>query len=306
MGFGSYSFSTLQAIQGIAFRTLKKFTPAQIVDTGLKVSRLLADYKKGHPDKLPKKASGGLLNFGTFIDVDDFELALHLVNTNDPAMAKIVKGAKGLPVLTAYLSVLTNGAELPPEHLLESALPFAIASLSLEGEIASVWNQSLQTEIAQLAQLASKGLKFKGGKPKGSFGPVASAVRKRLLENSDESPDEIWQALFLKPPKGMTFYGDDKDRNERRIESESRKEPSKKHKAEPSMWGGLGDKTQAGKQLVIVSTGWAQFRAIVIEPREDLENCTESRTRAGRLLYCVPCSKRHRNNPANLGQRSNN
>ena len=275
MGFGSHSFSTLQAIQGIAFRTLEKFTPAQIVDTGLKVSRLLADYKKDYPDKLPKKAGSGLLNFGTFIDVDDFELALHLVDTNDPAMAKIVKGAKGLPVLTAYLSVLTNGAELPPEHLLESALPYAIASLSVEGDFVNFWNQSLQTEIAQLTPLASKGLKFKGGKPKGSFGPVATAVRKRLLKNFNESPDEIWQALLLKPPKGMTFYGNDKDRSERRIESESRKEPSKKHKAEHVMWRGLGDKTQAGKQLVIAPTGWARFRAIVIEQREDLENCTE-------------------------------
>jgi len=123
MGLGNYSFSALQAIQGIAFRTLEKFTTAQIVETGLKVSRLLESYKKNYPDKIPKKAGGGLLNTGTLVNVDDFELALHLVNTEEPAMAKIVKGAKGLPVLTAYLSVLTNGAELPPEHLLESALP---------------------------------------------------------------------------------------------------------------------------------------------------------------------------------------
>ncbi len=204
MGFGSYSFSTLQAIQGIAFRTLEKFTAAQIVDTGLKVSRLLADYKKDYPDKLPKKAGGGLLNFGTFIDVDDFELALHLVNTNDPAMAKIVKGAKGLPVLTAYLSVLTNGAELPPEHLLESALPFAIASLSVEGEVAKLWNQSLQTEIARLAPLASKGLKFQG-KKEGAVGPLTAAVRKRLKNYPSENAAEIWSALSSKPPKGLIF-----------------------------------------------------------------------------------------------------
>ena len=273
MGFGSYNFSVLQAIQGIAYRTLKKYTLRQIVQSGLKVERLVMDYRADHPEKVPQRSGVGFLNLD--FPVDDFSLALHLVNANDPARAKIVTGAKGLPVLSAYLSFLTNGAELPPEHLLESALPFAIASLSLEGEIASVWNQSLQTEIAQLTPLASKGLKFKGGKPKGSFGPVDSAVRKRLLKNSNESPDEIWQALFLKPPKGMTFYGNDKDRSERRIESESRKESSKIHKAERSMWGGLGDKTQAGKQLVIASTGWARFRAIVIEQKEDLENCTE-------------------------------
>ena len=213
MGFGSYNFSTLQAIKGIAFRTLalEKFTPVQIAEAGLKVFRLLEDFKRNHPDKVPKKA-GGLLNFGSSVNVDDFELALHLVNGSDPAMAKIVKGAKGLPVLTAYLSVLTSGAELPPEHLLESALPFAIASLSVEGDVAKIWNQNLQTEVARLAPLANKGLKFKGGKPKGSFGPVATAVRERLLKKFTESPDEIWQALSMKPPKDMTFYGNGKDR----------------------------------------------------------------------------------------------
>ena len=205
MGFGNYSFSTLQAIQGIAFRTLEKFTATQIVKTGLKVSRLLEDFKRTYPNKVPKKAGGGLLNFGSFVDVDDFELALHLVNTNNPAMAQIVKGAKGLPILSAYLSVLTNGAEPPPEHLLESALPFAIASLSLEGEIASVWSQNLQVEIARLAPLASKGLKFKGGKPKGSFGPLTKAIRKRLKADSNETPAAIWSALSSRPPTGLIF-----------------------------------------------------------------------------------------------------
>ena len=272
MGLGNYNFSVLHAIQGLAFRTLEKFTAAQIVEAGLKVSRLIEDFKKNFPNKVPKKAGGGLLNFGSPVDVNDFELALHLVNGNDPAMAKIVKGAKGLPVLTAYLSVLTNSAKLPPEHLLESALPFAIASLSLESEVSKLWNQNLQTEIARLAPLASTGLKFKGGKPKGAFGPVATAVRSRLLKNSKDSPDEIWQALSMKPPKGMTFYGKGKDR---RIESESRKETSKKDRSEPWLWGGLGGKNQAGKQLVITPTGWARFRAIVIEQKKNIKSCMD-------------------------------
>lgn len=205
MGFGNYNFSTLQAIQEIAFRTLEKFTTAQIVETGIKVSRLVQIYKKKSPDKIPKKAGGGLINFGKLVDVNDFELALHLVNANDPEMAKIVTGAKGLPVLTAYLSVLTNGAELPPEHLLESALPFAIASLSAEGDVAKLWNQGLQVEIARLVPLASTGLKFKNGRKPEALGPLTKAVRNRLKAHPTENAAAVWIALSSRPPKGLIF-----------------------------------------------------------------------------------------------------
>lgn len=205
MGFGNYSFSTLQAIQGIAFRTLEKFTATQIVKTGLKVSDLLEDFKRTYPDKVPKKVGGGLLNFGSPVDVDDFELALHLVNANDPAMTKIVTDAKGLPVLTAYLSVLINGEELPPEHLLESALPFAIASLSVEGDVAKLWNQNLQTEIVRLVPLASTGLKFKSGRKKEALGPLTKAVRNRLKAHPTENAAAVWIALSSRPPKGLIF-----------------------------------------------------------------------------------------------------
>ena len=170
MGLGSYGFSTLRAIQEIAFRSLEKFASTQIVQTGLRVSSLLADYRASSPDKIPKSASFGLIDLN--LDADDFELALHLVRTNEPSMSKIVRDAKGMPVLIAYLSVLVNSTELPPDHILESALPFAVESLSADGYVAERWNQMLQTEIARLAQLASTGLKFKGGKPKGGDWPI--------------------------------------------------------------------------------------------------------------------------------------
>ncbi len=275
MGLGTYNFSALQAIQGIAFRTLGKYTTAEIVDVGMKVIQLVERFKEQHPDKVVKQViSGGLLSDGSSYtaQLNDFEIAQNLVFANSPEMQELTAGAKGLPELMAYLSVITIGKELPTESLLESALPFAVASLSLESSVAKRWSESLETEVARLAPLASTGLKFKGGKPKGAFGPVATAVRKRLLKNSKENPNEIWQALSMKPPKGMTFYGIGKGR---RIESESLKEPSKKYEAEPSMWVGLGGKTQAGKQLVITTTGWARFRAIVIEQKENIKSCTE-------------------------------
>lgn len=205
MGLGSYSFSTLAAIQGITFRTLEKFEPTQIVKTGLKVFALLEDFKGNCPDQIPKKAGIGLQNFGKPVNVDDFELARHLVDSNNPAMAKIVKNAKGLPVLTAYLAVLTSGAELPPEHLLESALPFAIASLSVEGDVAKLWNQKLQSEIVRLEPLAKTGEKFTNGRKKEALGPLTKAVRNRLKNHPHENAAAVWSALAVRPPKGLTF-----------------------------------------------------------------------------------------------------
>jgi hypothetical protein len=203
MGLGSYSFSTLTTIRGIAFRALEKFPKAQIADTGIKVVRLLETFKTKHPDKIPTKPGGGLLDMGP-LPINDFELAQHLIATNDPAMAKLIKGAKGLPVLIAYLATLTNGAELPSEYLLESALPYAVASLTVESEVSKLWNKDLQTEIERLLPLANKGAKFKG-KKLGALGPLAKAVRQRLKRWPDESAKSIWNALSDSPPKGLTF-----------------------------------------------------------------------------------------------------
>jgi len=204
MGFGSYSFSTLTTIQGIAFRLLEPFTPTQIIEAGFKVIRLLETFKAKHPDKIPTKPGGGLLNFGEQVQVNDFELAMHLVNRNDPSMAKLRKSAKGVPVLIAYLATIANAKELPEEHLLESALPFAVASLTVEGAIAKNWNQHLQTEIERLEPLAHKGAKFIGKQPD-SLGPLAKAIRDHLKKSADSSAEQVWSALSEKPPKGLKF-----------------------------------------------------------------------------------------------------
>lgn len=205
MGFGSYSFSTLTTIQGIAFRLLEPFTTEQIIDAGFKVIRLVDTFKAKHPDKIPTKPGGGLLNFGEPVQVNDFDLAQHLVNANYPAMAKLQKSAKGLPVLIAYLATIANAKDLPEEHLLESALPFAVASLTVEGEIAKRWNQNLQTEIERLAPLAHTGAKFKAGRKPDSLSPLAKAVRAHLKKSIDSSAKEVWFALSKKPPKGLSF-----------------------------------------------------------------------------------------------------
>ena len=202
MGIGSYNFSALQEIQRIAFRALEKFTPKQIVRIGLQVDLLLAGYRVNHPERVPKKTVGLL---GSVVPVDDFALALHLANTGNSDMAKIEKAAKSLPVLLAYLSVVISSPELPPDSFLDSALPFATACLSVDGEIAKFWNQILQTEIAQLAPLASKGLKFSKGKKEGAIGPLKAAIRKRLKDYPRENATAVWSALSSKPPKGLAF-----------------------------------------------------------------------------------------------------
>lgn len=206
MVFGSYSFNTLTAIKGIAFRALEKFTTAQIADTGIKVVRLLKTFKAKHPDKIPRVPGGGLLHFETGVEANDFELALHLVNTNDPAMAKLIKDAKGLPVLIAYLATLTNGPKLPQESLLESALPFAVTSLTAESEVSKFWNRNLQTEIKRLKPLAHTGAKFTTGRKLNALGPLAKAVRLHLNKHLSDNAESIWNALSDKPPKGLTFH----------------------------------------------------------------------------------------------------
>ena len=109
-------------------------------------------------------------------------------------------------VRTVYLATIANVKELRAEHLFESALPFAVASLTVEGEIAKHWNRNLQTEIARIAPYAQKGLKFKGGRKTNSPGPLAKAVRAHLKKSIDSSAKQVWSALAAKPPKELSFF----------------------------------------------------------------------------------------------------
>lgn len=143
MGLGNYPFAALTTIRGIGFRLLEKFSPEKIAQTGIEVMFLLETFKAKHPDKIPTKPSGGLLDMGP-LPINDFELAQHLIATNDSAMAKVIKDASDVPVLLAYLAILTNGSDLPDEYLLEAALPFAVEALVIEGEDAKRWRLELK------------------------------------------------------------------------------------------------------------------------------------------------------------------
>ena len=139
------------------------------------------------------------------IAVNDFELALHLWDNNDPAMAKVIKGADDMPVLLAYLATLTSGTDLPNEALLESALPFAVASLRVESDAAKLWNQELQKGVDRLLPLARTGQKFTKGRKPAALGPVAKKIKAYLQKNPAAKTLDVWRALKKSPPNGFVF-----------------------------------------------------------------------------------------------------
>lgn len=211
LGFGGVNFNTLETIKGIAFYSLQKFPVNDVLKTGNNVIQLLETFKQTHPDRIPKNTlhDGGLLAFDTgsiivSVNVNDFELALHLLNTNDPSMALLVKEAKAVPVLLAYLAVITIGVHLPDASVLESALPFTVNSLKFDIADQERWNTKLRTEVERLLPLANKGAKFKG-KKLGALGPLAKAVRRHLKSRRRDNAEAVWAALVANPPKGMTF-----------------------------------------------------------------------------------------------------
>lgn len=208
MGFGNYNYSALTEIRQIADRLLEGFYKAQIIETGCNVIRVLEDFKKQHPDKIPTKRVGGLLDMGPF-PINDFELALHLVGSNNPAMTEAVMRAERLPALIAYLEtyleILGNNSKLPDESWLESALSYAILARTIEGDVAKLWNQYLQKDVEELRPLAKTGQKFINGRKPAALGPVAKKVKAYLQKNPKAKPLDVWSALAKSPPSGLTF-----------------------------------------------------------------------------------------------------
>ena len=155
MGLGNYPFAALTTIRGIAFIQLEKFMPEKIAVTGIDVICLLENIRSQQSDMVPQKPSSGLLDVGP-TPINDFELAQHLTVINDPAMAKVIKDARDVPVLLAYLATITSGSELPCEYLLESALPFAVEQLAADGEVAKRWRLELKAKGDAAAKLQSE------------------------------------------------------------------------------------------------------------------------------------------------------
>lgn len=250
MGLGNYPFSALFVIRDITFYLLKKFTINQIVGTGNKVVRLLEAFRLQHPEQVPTcKSGGGFFDIPiTEIPVADFELARHLIDTNHPDMASVVKGAKGVPVMLAYVATMTSGSGSPAEHFVESALPFVGQSLSVDAEESKRWGESLRAENERLAPLADTGAKFTSGRKTEALGPLAKAVRQHLKSRSRDNAEAVWDALVANPPKGMTFQD---NRTGKYVEYDKR--------------------TSAGN---LKDTGYRRFANIVSEQRKKLNDLT--------------------------------
>lgn len=162
MGIGNYPFEVLSQIQGIASHLLAQFTTDQVIKSFSGVAEALEAYKRNHSDQIPTKFGGGLLSTGP-IPVNDFELAQHLINTNDLEMVRVKNESDGVPVLMAYLAVICSSRNLPDESLLASALPYAVSARTLDGDVAKLWNK----ELLPLAEIARKHVASQAGRRAG-------------------------------------------------------------------------------------------------------------------------------------------
>lgn len=174
MGLGNYPFEVLFQIQGITSHQLERFTTEQIFKSFSGVAKALADFKLNHPDKVPMRTNGGgLLNMDMGqIPVNDFELAQHLISTNEPEMVKVINESQGVPVLMAYLEVLINGKDLPDEFMLTSALPYAVSTRTFEGDVAELWNLELTEQASATAKRVRERNVVNASKPR----PNARAI----------------------------------------------------------------------------------------------------------------------------------
>lgn len=202
MGFGSYNFMTLSVVKDLAFRTTHGYESETVVKTGFAVRTFLENYKAKYPEKVPTETKGLWPVVGP---VNDFQLAQHLLTTQNRTMLNLAKSAQGLNVLMAYAAVETIGTERPDESWLDSALSYGVGALSLETDLSKAWNKNMREVIGRLAPLAKTGEKFVKGRKKDGLGPLAKAVKEFLRDCPDASAEAVWAALAKYPPKGMKF-----------------------------------------------------------------------------------------------------
>lgn len=205
LGIDLYNYTALTQIRQITAELLTEYTTEQIIEAGWNVIVVLSDFNKDHPDKIPTKPGHGLLNIGP-VRVDDFELALHLVRSNYPAMVEVIERAKGLSPLIAYLEVRANNPVLRlTNSIIDSALGYAISSMKFDGDVAKLLNQELKKDVLRLRPLAMTGQKFVTGRKPMNLGPVAKMIKAFLQKYPKAKPVVVWVHLKNAPPKGMVF-----------------------------------------------------------------------------------------------------
>ena len=197
---GMTNVTIKEAINAIALQALQRHHPEDIIQTGMAFDKLLADYRLAHPDKVPTKPSMGLLGSGETCPVSDFELALYLVATRPKVMNGLMRLAKEIPMLMAYLAVVSLPSNEWPLREIGwgNALQYAVFE-------SRVKTQQLQDAVAKMAPLAAHGKLFAENRKSGKRGPIAVKVKAYMVKHPKAKSVEVWEALKKAPPKDHDF-----------------------------------------------------------------------------------------------------
>jgi len=199
--FGMSRATVIQGVNAISMQALERHAANEIVLVSMAVEKLLSDYRRDHPDKVPTKPSTGLLGDGMRFSISDFELALQLAGEMHPVMMKLERSAGGVPPLMAYLAVASLPSAKWPDIGWDSALRYAVA----ESGVRLQRTQQLQDAVSELGPLAAHGKLFIENKKSGMLGPVAVKVKAYMMKHPKAKSVEVWDALKKVPPKGHDF-----------------------------------------------------------------------------------------------------
>jgi len=210
--YGLNSLAIKPAVSAIATQALQGFDVEIVVQVGMLFEKLLADFRRDHPDEVPKKQSIGLLGGSEPYPVSDFELAQHLVQVRPKSMIGLERLARGVPGLMAYLAVASlPSKEWPPREIgWEEALQFAVRESSVKTHQLQDAVEKYKLKEARSKERASVG-GIKGAKTrretairledvvaaaeKMGWPASTSGVNKRLSSKFGCTPDHIGRML---------------------------------------------------------------------------------------------------------------
>ena len=199
--FGMSRTINIQAVNAISMQALERHAANEIVLVRMAVEKLLSDFRRDHPDKVPTKPSTGLLGDDMRFSISDFELARQLVAEMHPVMKALERSAGGIPPLMAYLAVASLSSAKWPDIGWDSALQYAVTESSARVQM----TQKLEDAVIKLGPLAAHGKLFIENKKVGVLGPVAVKVKAYMAKHPKAKSVEVWGALKKSPPKGHDF-----------------------------------------------------------------------------------------------------
>lgn len=197
-------FATRIVARALVLSALPKHTPTSIIETGLRVTALLANFRRDH--HVPERTMvGGLLSTGPLVvPFNDWELARHLQLTSHKSMKELTRQFAGDSPLLALAAIAASCDEAP--GWLHEALP-ELAHMSNAAQEVRV--RKLGDAINSLQPLADHGERFTARKP-GSLSPIAKKIKAYMGKHPTAKAIEVWAALKKSPPKGYLFRDTEK------------------------------------------------------------------------------------------------